>query len=288
MTCQIGQELDEATSVLRLAKTSGDVAPRVLDMGMAPGGFTWAVLNRYPTATVRGITLPPEIGGLGVMLPKWKSNKRMEIKFLDVTMLADEMGTPANSISVTHEDSGNFSSERPFLDEEFDLIFCGAAVQRTHNRADYRDSCERLRLTFSQLVIALQRVREGGSLVVLLHKPEAWDNIELVNRFTRFSDVSFFKPKRKHAIRSSFYMVATKVRPRDTNALSAIRVWKERWEVATFGDVAALKECLYVSEDRVRSVLTDFGQQFVALATPVWKIQADRLRGASFLKNNHN
>jgi 23S rRNA U2552 (ribose-2'-O)-methylase RlmE/FtsJ len=288
MTCQIGDELDEATSVLTLAKTSGDAAPRIMDMGMAPGGFTSAVLKRHPTATVRGITLPPEIGGLEIMLPMWRLKERIQIEFLDVTLLADEMGISAESISGSHPDSANFSSQRPFLGEEFDLIFCGASVQRTHPRAKYRESRERLRLTASQLVMALQRVREGGSLVVLLHKAESWCNVELINIFTRFSNVFLFKPKRKHAIRSSFYMVATKVRPRATDALSAIRTLKDKWEAATFGTDVAPKDCLHVSEELVRSTLADFGSQFVTLATPVWKIQANGLRIAPFLKKTYN
>jgi hypothetical protein len=130
MTCQIGDELDKVTSVLALVATGKDLAPRVLDIGMAPGGFTSAVLKRHPKAAVRGITLSSETGGLEVMLPKWQLSKRVQIEYLDVTMLADEMGTPATSISTTHADLSNFSSHRPFLDEDFDLIFCGAAALR--------------------------------------------------------------------------------------------------------------------------------------------------------------
>ncbi|KAF2807558.1 uncharacterized protein BDZ99DRAFT_479008 [Mytilinidion resinicola] len=177
---------------------------------MAPGGFTLAVLKRHPKATVRGITLPPEIGGLEVTLPSWRRNEKVHIEFLDVTMLADEMGAPAISIPVTHADLANFSSHRPFLGKEFDLVFCGAAVLRTHSRAAYRES-------------------------------QAWNNVELINAFTRFSNVYLFKPKQKHATRSSFYLVATK---------------KGQWEIATFGTDDALKACLYASED---CVLTDFG-----------------------------
>ncbi|RYP83849.1 hypothetical protein DL769_001271 [Monosporascus sp. CRB-8-3] len=286
MTCQIGDELDKATSVLALAATGGNAPPRVLDMGMAPGGFTSAVLKRHPTATVRGISLPPEVGGFEVMLPKWRSDPRIQIEFLDITMLADEMGTPVTSIPVTHDDSANFSSQRPFLGEKFDLVFCGAAVVRTHPRAAYRESRERLRLTVSQLVVALQRVREGGSLVILQHKLEAWDTIELIKTFTGFSNVRLFKPERKHAIRSSFYMVATEVRPRDASAMSAVRTWKARWEAATFGADDDLKACLHVSEGHVRGVLSDFGSQLISLATPVWKIQAAALRAAPFLNQN--
>lgn len=71
------------------------------------------------------------------------------MEFLDVTMLADEMGTPATSIPATHADLANFSSHKPFLGENFDLVFYDTAVLRTHSRAAYRDSRERLRLTTS-------------------------------------------------------------------------------------------------------------------------------------------
>ncbi|KAK8095132.1 uncharacterized protein PG998_014356 [Apiospora kogelbergensis] len=283
MTCMIGDELDEVTSVLMLAGT-GTNAPWALDMGMAPGGFTSAFLRRHPTGTVRGISLPPEAGGLRIMIPRWQSDRRIQLIFLDVTLLADEMGVPAATISPAHADSANFSSQRPFLDEQFHIIFCGAAVQRTHSRAAYRDSCERLRLTTSQLVVALQRICDGGSLVVLLHKPEAWENIELIRTFTQFSNVYLFKPQRKHAIRSSFYMVATKVRPRHADALLALSTWKASWQAATFRNDDAREPSFHVPEDRIHSLLETFGPQFIALATPIWKTQAAALQGASFLK----
>jgi hypothetical protein len=134
------------------------------------------------------------------------------------------------------------------------------------------------------LVVALQRIREGGSLVVLLHKPEAWDNVELINAFTRFSSVYLFKPERKHTIRSSFYLVATKIRPRDQEALSAVRIWKDRWKTATFETIDTLKTSLSVSKDHVDTLLAHFGPQFIDLATPIWKIQAAGLQSAPFIK----
>jgi hypothetical protein len=84
-------------------------------------------------------------------------------------MLADEMGRPMSSIPTLHPDAGNFSSNRPFQGDVFDLVFCGATSQRAHARADYRNSQERLRLVTSHLVVALQRLRHHGSLVLLMH-----------------------------------------------------------------------------------------------------------------------
>ena len=283
MTCEIGDELDKATSVITFAASGGNGRPRILDMGMAPGGFTATVLKKHPAATVRGMTLPVDVGGLAVMVPQWNADHRVQIKFVDITMLADEMGVPATSIPAAHPDSAHFSSERPFLDEKFDLIFCGAAVQRAHPRAEYRESRERLRLTISQLVVALQRIRENGSLVVLLHKPEAWNTMELINMFMRFSKVRLFKPRRKHAICSSFYMVATKIYPQTEAAQSANHKWKTQWEIATFQTDSALSALVHVSEDHVHDMLAEFGPQFIGLATPIWKIQASKLRRAPFL-----
>jgi hypothetical protein len=107
---------------------------------MAPGGFTETVFRKHPAATVRAITLPQEVGGLQVMLPRWRSDHRVLIQFLDVMMLTNEMGRPTTSIPTTHPDVANFSSERPFEGEVFDLAFGGATAQHAHARADYRNS----------------------------------------------------------------------------------------------------------------------------------------------------
>ena len=276
--------MDKQTSVISLATTGGSQYPKVLDIGMAPGGFTETVLRKHRAATIRGITLPQEVGGLEVMLPQWKSDPRVLIQFLDVTMLADEMGHPTTSIPATHPDIANFSSNRPFQGETFDLVFCGATAQRAHARADYRDSRERLRLVTSQLVVALQRLRAHGSLVVVMHKPEAFDTAKIISVFTKFSNVCLFKPRKKHAVRSSFYMVATGVDLRSEEAQSAIHGWKMQWDNATFQSDSALSTCPRVSDNRVYEMLAEFGPQLINFATPVWRIQADGLRSAPFLK----
>ena len=101
--------------------------------------------------------------------------------------------------------------------------------------------------------------------------------------FMRFSKVHLFKPRRKHAIRSSFYMVATKIYPQTEAAQSANHKWKTQWEIATFQTDSALSALVHVSEDNVHDMLAEFGPQFIGLATPIWKIQASKLRRAPFL-----
>ena len=123
--------MDENTSVITFAAADGDQSLRVLDIGMAPGGFTQTVLRKHRDARIRGITLPSDMGGLRIMLPGWRNNLKIRIEFADITMLANEMGRPATSIPTQHTDIAKFSSKRPFQNETFDLVFCGATGATT-------------------------------------------------------------------------------------------------------------------------------------------------------------
>lgn len=99
--------------------------------------------------------------------------------------------------------------------ETFDLVFCdatGATTRRAHTGAEHRESHKRLRLATSQLVFALQRLRNQGSLALVMHKPESFDTAEVIRTFTKCSSVRLFKSKTKHAITSSFCMVAMEPR----------------------------------------------------------------------------
>jgi hypothetical protein len=48
-------------------------------------------------------------------------------------------------------------------------------------------------------------------MVVLLRKPEAWDVVHLLYQFSSFANVQLFKPQKKHAVLSTFYLVAKNV-----------------------------------------------------------------------------
>jgi 23S rRNA U2552 (ribose-2'-O)-methylase RlmE/FtsJ len=299
MTCAIGREMDKNTSVITLAAADGSQSPRVLDIGMAPGGFTQTVLRKHRNAIIRGITLPSDMGGLQIMLPEWKDDSQrimlpgwtddlqILIKFTDITMLADEMGRPATSIPIQHPDIAKFSSERLFQNERFDLVFCGATGATTRHvdaGAENYASHKRLRLATSQLVFALQHLRNQGSLVLVMHKPESYDTADVIRTFTKCSSVRLFKSKTMHAIKSSFYMVATEVDTQSEEMQSAVVKWKKQWEDATFQSDKALSSCLRATQDQAREMLAEFGPQLIDLATPLWEIQADVLRASPFLR----
>jgi hypothetical protein len=64
-------------------------------------------------------------------------------------------------------------------------------------------------------------MRRGGTLIVLLHKVEAWDTMNLIASFDGFSNVRLFKPETSHNARSSFYMIAQEVMPQYEEAHKA-------------------------------------------------------------------
>jgi hypothetical protein len=198
-------------------------------------------------------------------------------------MLAQEMGV--SEILPTHPEQAQFLSDRPFLGETFHLVFCDGQVLRTHRRAEHRERHEALRLTVSQLVLALQRIRPGGTLVMLLHKVEAWDTTELLYRFSQFSSIRLFKPERKHAIRSSFYLIAKNIQPQSDGAKEAVGAWKRAWWRATFGGRNGTgQEKAVPNVGCVHAVLNGFGKELIGLGRSVWEIQANALSKMEFVK----
>ncbi|KAH7563668.1 hypothetical protein BM1_00715 [Bipolaris maydis] len=214
------------------------------------------VFKRDCYARVCGISLPVSRGGHEMILPNWRSDPRIRVRFLDIIMLAAEMDV--TNIPVEHPDATNFVAE-------------------------HREKREAWRLLASQLVLALQCVKQDGKIVILLHKLEAWDTVLLPYTLGKFSSFQLFKPQKKPAIRSSFYVVAEQIQTQSSLFQASVTTWKEEWYVATFGSDVEYRDNRARFYGLVDRVLSDFGTELLELGQPIWEVQSAALRKASFV-----
>ncbi|KAK3612840.1 hypothetical protein LTR22_028432 [Elasticomyces elasticus] len=235
---------------------------------MAPGGFLKTALNVNAGARAVAFTLPVEDGGHKILLPL---SDNIQVKCLDITMPATDMGV--TNILKEHEDASKF------LPRMFP-----ADILRTHTRASYREAREASRLTVTQLALGLEHLKQGGTMIVLLHKVEAWRTVRLLHQFSKFSTVQLFKPTKAHATRSSFYMVATSIYPLRAEAVKAVEDWKETWRLATFGTEHEYREATSKDDATVHAILEDFGDNLVDWGKKIWKTQSDALAQKSWTK----
>ena len=277
MMLSIGDEMNAANGgALSLPPSNA----RVLDLCMAPGGYAASVLKYSPHVSVRGFTLPLNLGGHQVIY----QDPRLKVDFGDITMLHKEFGVA--EVPDDHCDKPNFSDIRLWDGESFDLVFGDGQALRTHKPhiADYRREVEAVRLTVSQLILAMQRIASGGTFIMLLHKVAAYDTIKLLNVFDHIANVELFKPKSIHSRRGSFYLIAKNVQPGHPEAVAAVNEWKTTWKRLTFPmldqdgqrDQPTVATEFELAQD-VSGLLERFGGRVIELGEPIWRIQKNAL-----------
>jgi 23S rRNA U2552 (ribose-2'-O)-methylase RlmE/FtsJ len=274
---RIGEELHNATLGFATRTYPGNI----LDMCAAPGGFLATAMHLNPDSEAVAFSLPLSDGGYNILLTE---DTKLSVKFLDITMLAADMGV--TDIPKKHPDAGKFLPCQMKETQLFDLVLCDGHVLRTHApaRASYRETREPARLKTTQLALGLEHIRPGGTMVVLFHKVECWDTMCFLRRFSKFSSVQLYKPIAGHAKRSSFYMVATNVKRQDPEAILAIENLEAVWRAATFGTDEDFAEALRKGEQSAEDVLEEFGSVLVKHGRKVWETQANALAKAPFIK----
>ncbi|KAJ5761171.1 hypothetical protein N7520_008327 [Penicillium odoratum] len=276
MTSQVGAGLAADTDIFK-SKSPG---LKVLDLCMAPGGFTTAAAKNLTEPMIDGMTLPPEIGGYEVIAKSFCQR----IIYSDITMYPTEMGY-AGHVPEGHPDARKFETNQPLLGNRYSIVFCGGAVGRDHPRKDYRKDCEGTRLIVSQTVFAMNHLNPGGSIVLLLHRVEAWDTVCILNAFNQFSEIELYKHPKCHAIKSSFYLVARNIDLEHPAAKESVSYWRSLWRYLTFKDIPVPESTLYGSDDAfVQKLIEEFGPYYRKIARPVWKCQAKALRKQSFTR----
>lgn len=253
--------------------------PMALDMGMAPGGFSATILQHYPSTKVRAITLPHADGGHAVQLRH--NNLNLELK--DINTMAGDLGI----LAIPASRSAYFNTKKTIPDsEKYDVIVCGGQVTRNQEREEWRERREARRLELAQLIIAMEHIKPHGTIILVLHKPESFFTAETLFTFSSFSNLTLFKPRKAHAKRSSFYMIAKAVKPADPIALRMVKDWREEWEVATLRTDEEYRRLRQKTVEDAEKLMADFGDRLIKLGNPIWKTQAMALRKAPFIKGS--
>lgn len=303
MTKRVGDELHRRTKCMDIRGQRAEQGvvvlafPSILDLCMAPGGFSATALKENPHCVLRAVTLDPKHGGHDVsLLVGDEQEADYQMEFMDVTMLAGEMGLAMTDIPSQHPEAKKLVYDHIFPDvDEFDLVFCGGVPTRNHRayQAPYREFVEGRRLAVSQLVVALNHIREGGTIVMLMHRPETWTTCQLMYMLSKFSEIRAFKPRSAHRTKSSFYLVATNVKPHSDEAQDAVCRWKDAWKRLTISTESIHDTTMAELEDTdladlagesVEEVLRKFGAQLLSKSATVWLEQAEALKNAPWLR----
>ena len=288
---RIGTEMQDTTGVMSIPDPG-----QILDLCMAPGGYSASALKLNPRATVSGATLPERLGGHKLFVRNGFRRAAVQVWQGDLTSLVGDMGIDDDGgIPEEHPDFGKFQKDELWAGEQFDLVFCDGQVLRNHSQdmVEHRQRCEARRLTCSQLLIALRHVKVGGSIVVLLHKIDSWDTVLTLRAFDLFASIALFKPLAAHKARGSFYLIAKNVQPHHQDALVAIQDWTKAWKDATFHALTGEgREDVFPGNGNestalgryVTKVMDEFGERLVTLGENAWKIQEEAIRKSAWFK----
>ncbi|KAI1431371.1 hypothetical protein GGR50DRAFT_689770 [Xylaria sp. CBS 124048] len=271
---RIAEEIHALTGAFEIGTSHGG-RPRILDMCMAPGGFLEVAMKHNPRAQARAITLSTRDGGYAV---RTTASPNITITFGDITMLAADMGV--ESIPSGHPDAENFLPREFHPEDIFDIAICDGQVLRTHVRNPWREPREATRLSLTQLVIALEHIRPGGTILFLLHKIESWKSVTLLRTVSKFARLQVYKPRASHRKRSSYYLVASDVQPAHEDAVRVVQEFKQLWKSATFDTEEEYRRVARSQEPDVEEVLADFGPALMKLGEQVWATQAEALEQA--------
>jgi 23S rRNA U2552 (ribose-2'-O)-methylase RlmE/FtsJ len=282
MMGRIAEEMNDHTGAFNLSNTT----PTVLDFCAAPGGFVKYALQINSSAKVDALSLPEQQGGHIVRIPCGHWDPRVSMEYTDVTMFAEEFGLP--DVLKDPNNDTNLALSWPYTIDRYDLVICdGQALRQNQVEGDY---FQPLRLTYSQLYLGLKRLNPGGTMIVLLHRSSRVRIFRLLHMFSKFSQVQIFKPKKSHAIKSSFYLVAKDIQSESPSCLEVMDLFKLIWERATLKDESASSALLYrelgLVEKSLQPELDEFGDMFVMLIRHTWKIQADALEKAPFIEES--
>ena len=282
----MADEMQSETRALKMADGKG----KILDLCMAPGGYSEKALEFNPSYSLTGLTLPRASGGHESLLQK--ELRRVEIVYQDLNLLAGQFGLKQQDVPKDHPECNDFHFDKlAALKGPYDLVICDGQVLRTHQRPKYRETYESYRLLCAQLSLALRSLKQGGTLTMLLHKADAWDSSQLLRTMDRISTLRLFKSKRSHAYRSSFYMIAQNVNVESDRAREAVSAWESAWRQATL-DTRTTQSLLNrvesegeEGENVCPEFFEEYGPRLIELSEPIWTTQTEALKTSPFIRD---
>ena len=274
MYLDLAKELEDATSMFSRPKCVCKRA-QVFHICMAPGGYAIAIQRMQKRLDTFGITLPESEGGHKLLMQKSKRQPMTSVE-LDVTMLGDEFGLDWNAVSATNAFINRLVTSRPFEKNRFDIVVCDGNIVNEDkvNWSMEKYARETMRLEYSQLILAMQRIKPKGTIAMLMRNVEDIRTIYMLHDLVKFSLVQTFKPVSHHQNRGTFYMVAKEVDPVHPAAIEALRRWKREWAAVTVPEsIPGTPQCLITKPAEMQKIITNFGDRLLKLGAQPWSVQ---------------
>ncbi|KAM5544469.1 hypothetical protein V8D89_002129 [Ganoderma adspersum] len=278
------KEMEDAIGILPRQSTPFEF----LDVCCCPGGFSSFILLKKPSARGVGLSLPVSSGGHSFMLEDYL---RPRYEFIEKDILEYNLSPIV---------FGSLDSPDRLPDSmlgRFQLVIIDGHALRTYafpaqSRFDdikeahisYRDS-----LHIAQLIVTLESVRPGGTILTRLSRFESFPATHILYLLDKLSDeLAVYKPCSMHATRGTFYVVAKGVCRRRTPALLQLKVrylagLRQLWSALRWGGPSGCGRRLSTDDlDFIVSseaILGEYLDRLIELGRPIWRTQAQGLHG---------
>lgn len=243
-------------------------ALKFLDLGCCPGGFTTYILEKNAQATGLGISLDVEKGGHAPLISA-DHLKRFDLRFADLTYY--QLG-PSKI-------NGRRLQVVPFdiRGRTFDLALLDGHHLRTQVHGLPWDG---IRLSLSQIILGLQSVKQGGTIVMKLSRPENAYSARILHMLDKIcTNLSTCKPRTMHSDRGTFYAVAKGVGLGEEGGRlpNILNTFKYLWLEATFGGEEGQGRPLTEKDldfiVTIEDLQNHYLDRLIQLGRMVWKIQ---------------
>jgi len=272
--CKMKKVLEEVDMQTHCIPRVGGM--KFLDLGCCPGGFSSYILAKNRTAKGLGISLDVADGGHRYLLEAYL-RPRHDLHYTNLTLY--QLGPTR----IMREDLKDIPSD--IGNRTFDLALLDGHQLRTQQSAMPWD---RHRLGISQMILALQAVKKGGTIIVKLSRPEYHYTARILYLLDHLSErLSAYKPRSIHASRGTFYAIAQGIGGRaGMEKFSAIlESFQSLWVELTYGGEGSGRFLADEDLDFIISVddlIKTYLDRLIELGRDAWEVQAEVL--AKFLR----